>query len=93
MRKIVAAAVLTCTMLIALAAQAPAPPAPGGRGGVASFPAQQRDPDDPVLVARGNDIYGLDGLDQYAAPTVRLASLKSYLSLCTMGPSPLPMRR
>ncbi len=60
MRKIVAAAVLTCTMLIALAAQAPAPPAPGGRGGVASFPAQQRDPDDPVLVARGNDIYGLE---------------------------------
>jgi cytochrome c oxidase cbb3-type subunit III len=28
-----------------------------GRGGVASFPAQQRDPADPALVARGGAIY------------------------------------
>ncbi len=28
-----------------------------GRGGVASFPAQQRDPDDPALVAQGRAIY------------------------------------
>ena len=28
-----------------------------GRGGVASFPAQQRDPADPALVARGRAIY------------------------------------
>ena len=34
---------------IALAAQ--------GRGGVASFPAQQRDPADPALVAKGRAIY------------------------------------
>ena len=60
MRKIVAAAVLTCTTLIALRAQAPAPPAPGGRGGISSFPAQQRDPDDPALVARGGEIYSLE---------------------------------
>jgi cytochrome c oxidase cbb3-type subunit 3 len=28
-----------------------------GRGGVASFPAQQRDPDDPALVAKGRAVY------------------------------------
>jgi mono/diheme cytochrome c family protein len=28
-----------------------------GRGGVASFPAQQRDPADPAIVARGRAIY------------------------------------
>src|SRR5687767_1580962 len=28
-----------------------------GRGGVASFPAQQRDPADPAVVARGRSIY------------------------------------
>lgn len=28
-----------------------------GRGGVASFPAQQRDPPDPALVARGRAVY------------------------------------
>jgi cytochrome c oxidase cbb3-type subunit 3 len=55
MRKMLAAAVLVFTTLIALAAQAP-----GGRGGVASFPAQQRDPDDPALVARGGDVYSLE---------------------------------
>ncbi len=31
-----------------------------GRGGVASFPAQQRDPADPALVARGRAIYDTD---------------------------------
>lgn len=35
------------------------PPVPGGRGrgGVGSFPAQQREPGDPALVARGSSIY------------------------------------
>ena len=33
-------------------------------------------------------------LVQYAAPTLRLASLKSYAALCSMGlASPLPRRR
>src|SRR5918993_3619362 len=31
-----------------------------GRGGVASFPAQQRDPADPAVVARGRAIYDTD---------------------------------
>jgi len=31
-----------------------------GRGGVSSFPAQQRDPADPALVARGRAIYDTD---------------------------------
>ena len=31
-----------------------------GRGGVASFPAQQRDPADPAVVARGRSIYDTD---------------------------------
>jgi len=31
-----------------------------GRGGVASFPAQQRDPADPAVVARGRGIYDTD---------------------------------
>ena len=47
------------------APQAPAgrgAPAPGGRGGggpQATFPAQQRPPGDPALIARGNTIYGI----------------------------------
>ena len=39
-------------------------PPPGGRGGgggnVQSFPAQQRPPGDPALIARGNTLYGLE---------------------------------
>jgi len=31
-----------------------------GRGGVASFPAQQRDPADPAVVARGRAVYDTD---------------------------------
>jgi cytochrome c oxidase cbb3-type subunit 3 len=31
-----------------------------GRGGIASFPAQQRDPADPALVTRGRGIYDTD---------------------------------
>jgi cytochrome c oxidase cbb3-type subunit 3 len=37
-----------------------APPAPvGGRGGLTSFPAQQRALGDPELIARGNSLYGI----------------------------------
>ena len=62
MRKILAAAAIMCTTFVAMAAQAPpqAPPQPAGRGGVASFPAQQREPEDPALVARGGDVYSLE---------------------------------
>lgn len=52
MKKLILAAALVCTTLIGLAAQ--------GRGGVASFPAQQREPEDPALVARGSDLYSLE---------------------------------
>src|SRR5262245_59396412 len=31
-----------------------------GRGGIASFPAQQRDPDPPEVIARGRAIYDTD---------------------------------
>jgi cytochrome c oxidase cbb3-type subunit 3 len=52
-----------------LLAQQPATPppaqpaAPGGaqgRGNITTFPAQQRPPGDPALIARGNTIYGID---------------------------------
>ena len=52
-----------------LRAQQPAPaapaPAPGpgggpGRGNIATFPAQQRPPGDPALIARGNSVYGIE---------------------------------
>ena len=47
-----------------IAGQAPAPAAPGGRGGGASnvttFPAQQRPPGDPAAIARGNTLYGIE---------------------------------
>src|SRR6058998_2223070 len=40
-----------------------APPAAGAaqapRGGIQSFPAQQRPPGDPESIARGNSLYGL----------------------------------
>src|SRR6266511_3584819 len=63
MRKVIAAAAIICITLIVLEAQAPAPqapPAPPVRGGVASFPAQQREPDDPAVVARGNAVYDVE---------------------------------
>ena len=45
----------------------PSPPAPaqgagpaqGGRGGGATFPAQQRPPGDPAMIARGQTLYGI----------------------------------
>lgn len=37
----------------------PAPPAPQGRGNAGVFPAQQRPPGDPAVVARGKTLYGL----------------------------------
>ena len=52
-----------------LLAQQPPPPAPGqapgpaggqGRGNLATFPAQQRPPGDPALIARGNAVYGIE---------------------------------
>jgi cytochrome c oxidase cbb3-type subunit 3 len=43
-------------------AQQPAPAGGQGRGAgnVATFPAQQRPPGDPALIARGNTIYGIE---------------------------------
>jgi cytochrome c oxidase cbb3-type subunit III len=38
--------------------QGGAPPRGGGGGGRATFPAQQRAPGDPALIARGNGLYG-----------------------------------
>lgn len=40
------------------APQAPAQPAGRGRGGVATFPAQQRPPGDPAAIERGQALYG-----------------------------------
>ncbi|MCM3879252.1 MAG: c-type cytochrome [Vicinamibacterales bacterium] len=61
MKQMLATAVLlSATVGGLIAAQAPVPPAPPVRGGVSSFPAQQREPDDPVLVARGGDLYGIE---------------------------------
>ncbi len=44
---------LVACALVSLASAASAQ----SRGGIASFPAQQRDPDDPALVARGRAAY------------------------------------
>jgi cytochrome c oxidase cbb3-type subunit 3 len=71
----VAAAVLSTAIGVRLGAQTPppAPPAAGqppptppaappqGRrgGGPATFPAQQRTPGDPAVIARGNQLYGV----------------------------------
>jgi cytochrome c oxidase cbb3-type subunit 3 len=48
----------------AVQGNAPAPGAApaqtgGGRGGLTSFPAQQRPPGNPALIARGNSLYGI----------------------------------
>src|SRR3990170_7460184 len=48
---------LLTTLLAALVVLCSAVPFGQGRGGVASFPAQQRDPADPAVVARGRAIY------------------------------------
>jgi len=40
------------------APQGPAAPAPRGGNANATFPAQQRPPGDPALIARGNGLYG-----------------------------------
>jgi cytochrome c oxidase cbb3-type subunit 3 len=44
------------------ATQGPPAPAPGGRGrgGIASFPAQQRPPADPAMVERGRNLYSIE---------------------------------
>lgn len=59
-------AVMTAGQLAAQ--QTPAPPAPSpvpapagqGRGNITTFPAQQRPPGDPALIARGNTVYGIE---------------------------------
>jgi cytochrome c oxidase cbb3-type subunit 3 len=39
---------------------APAPAGGQGRGNITTFPAQQRPPGDPALIARGNTVYGIE---------------------------------
>jgi cytochrome c oxidase cbb3-type subunit 3 len=56
---------LVVTIAVQPSAQGVPPPQgrgaapPGGRGGQATFPAQQRPPGDPALIARGNGLYGV----------------------------------
>jgi len=52
-----AAALLTLTVVV-VAAEGGGPP-PQGRGGPPPFPAQQRPPGDPALIARGNGLFGV----------------------------------
>src|SRR5216110_2513962 len=62
MRRFAAGAFLSLVCIAAdLTAQRGAPPAQGARGGnsTTSFPAQQRPPGDPLLIARGNTLYGI----------------------------------
>ena len=57
-----AAALFMLTVVVDPSAQAGAPqpqPQPQGRGGRPPFPAQQRPPGDPALIARGNGVYGV----------------------------------
>jgi cytochrome c oxidase cbb3-type subunit III len=65
------AAVATTAVIAAsqlVAQQPPAPPVPSplpaptgqGRGNIQTFPAQQRPPGDPALIARGNTVYGIE---------------------------------
>jgi cytochrome c oxidase cbb3-type subunit 3 len=74
--RLVAAVVIPACVVVGLAAQAPqtppaqppptgAPPTPpgtppGGRGRGAVFPAQQRAPGDPALIARGKTLYEIN---------------------------------
>lgn len=62
-------AVIAASQLQLAAQQSPAPPAPSptpapaggqGRGNITTFPAQQRPPGDPALIARGNTVYGIE---------------------------------
>jgi cytochrome c oxidase cbb3-type subunit III len=57
------AAVFVLVVAVHPSAQGGAPPPQGGGGrgggGRATFPAQQRPPGDPALVARGNGLYGV----------------------------------
>lgn len=68
-----AAAVLAAGIVVHVSAQAPTPPPAGGRGapppagqpagrgrGQATFPAQQRPPGDPALIARGKTLYEIN---------------------------------
>ncbi len=58
---LIASTLFVLGTLTGIAGQAQNPPAaPPVRGGVASFPAQQREPDDPAIVTRGNDLYGIE---------------------------------
>ena len=56
-----AAALFMLVVAVHPAAQGAPPPQGGGRGGGgrATFPAQQRPPGDPTLIARGNGLYGV----------------------------------
>lgn len=53
-----AAAWFALTIVVYPAAQSSGPP-PQSRGGRPPFPAQQRPPGDPALIARGNGLYGV----------------------------------
>ena len=53
-----AALLFTVTVVVNLAAQGGGPPQQG-RGARPPFPAQQRPPGDPALIARGNGLYGV----------------------------------
>ena len=53
-----AAVLFTLTIVVHPAAQGGGPPQQG-RGGRPPFPAQQRPPGDPALIARGNGLYGV----------------------------------
>jgi cytochrome c oxidase cbb3-type subunit 3 len=62
MLKIPIAAAAAALVVSTLAAQAPpaqTPPPQRGRGGD-SFPAQQRPPGDPAVIARGKALYGVN---------------------------------
>ena len=52
-----AAAMFTCAVVVSPAAQGGPPPQ--GRQARPPFPAQQRPPGDPALIARGNGLYGV----------------------------------
>jgi cytochrome c oxidase cbb3-type subunit 3 len=61
--KVLGLLLATSLPALSLLAQQPAPPAPAGgqgRGNIQTFPAQQRPPGDPALIARGNTVYGIE---------------------------------
>ncbi len=59
MRTAIGIGVMLAAAIGVALAQAPAP-AQGGRGSTTSFPAQQRKAADPAVVARGEELYGLE---------------------------------